>query len=305
MSRSPTWKDRWEYLGLSAVLWALRSLPPNQARQAGVGLAGVMRRVAPIRRERALRNLAQAFPEAAPAQCEAIYRNMMSNLGRVLADFARMPRLNAEAVLRTCPVEGLEHFENLRRAKRGAVLLTAHFGNWELLGASSCAAGLPVVFLGGRQRNPYVERLFNRRRTRLGGTAVSLGDGLRPLVRHLQAGRILATLADQDGGRDGFFLDFLGTPASVRPGVFRLMARLDAPMITGFSWWDGDGWKARIDAPVEARTAGGGVEDQARALAALYNRRLEAEVRRRPEQWFWVHHRWRSRPPGESAPPLT
>jgi KDO2-lipid IV(A) lauroyltransferase len=129
--------------------------------------------------------------------------------------------------------------------------------------------------------------------------ALTVRGGLRPLVRTLREGRLVASLADQDGGPDGIFLPFLGRVASVQAGLFRLAARLGTPLVIGFCWWEDGRWRGRLDPPVFPGAAAGpsAVEAEARRLAARYTARVEEEVRRRPDHWFWVHRRWRTRPP--------
>jgi KDO2-lipid IV(A) lauroyltransferase len=156
--------------------------------------------------------------------------------------------------------------------------------------------------LGARQRNPLVERMFSEYRARLGVEAVSVRSGLRPVVRALKRGRVVASLADQDGGRDGYFIDFFGRPASVQPGLFRLAARLGVPVVAGFALRTEDGWRGEIHPPWRPAPAEGekAVEREARKLAVAFTRLVEEYVRRRPDHWFWVHRRWKTRPPGEA-----
>jgi KDO2-lipid IV(A) lauroyltransferase len=152
--------------------------------------------------------------------------------------------------------------------------------------------------LGGRQRNPLVEDRFSRLRERRGLRTLVVGKSLRPLVETFAAGRCVATLADQDGGPDGFFVEFLGRPASVQAGLFRLIARRGIPLVLGFAERAVEGWRAVIHPPVlpaPASTADA-AEAEARRLATLYTGRVEEAVRRRPDHWFWVHRRWKSRP---------
>jgi len=294
-SRRPRPKDRLEYAALAAGLAALRLPGRRLGLKLGESLGAFSARVVPVRRDVALDNLRQALPELDPEARVAVYRAMCRNLGRVLADFARLTVLDAESV------RGLVGFGDLSALEAhagGALLLTAHYGNWEALGAGLAARGFPLTVLGARQRNPLVEDLFSRYRSRFGMEAVSVSQGLRPVVSALKRGRLVATLADQDGGREGFFLPFLGRQASVQAGVFRLAVRAEVPVFTGFCFRDGDRWRAEAQEPLVPRPAATPTaqDAEARRLAAAYTARVEDYVRRRPEHWFWVHRRWHTRP---------
>ncbi len=255
----------------------------------------------PLRREVALDNLRLAFPEKSEEERRAVYRGMLENLGLVLASFARFERETREPISETMRLVNPEAFAEAHRAGRGAILLSAHFGNWEALVSTVAAAGHPVTILGGRQRNPLVEELFARYRTRMGLGAITVGKSLKPILVALRRGDFVATLADQDGGPGGFFIDFLGRPASVQPGLFRLAARTGVPLVTGFAVREGDGWRGELQSPIlpAPATSPEAVEAEARRLAAHYTALVETYVRRYPDHWFWVHRRWKTRPPGE------
>jgi KDO2-lipid IV(A) lauroyltransferase len=223
----------------------------------------------------------------------------------VMADFPRLPHLDAEALLEEVDVEGGAHIREVASRGQGALLLTGHFGNWEYLGALIPSLGGSLTVMGADQRNPLVGDLFEELRQRPGIETVSRERGLRALVKALRSGRLVASLADQDGGKGGFFLDFFGRPASVQGGLFRLAARLGVPMVTGFLWFEDGRWQARYDSPVETSPPGdeAAIEEEARRLALVYTRRLEQHIRAHPEQWFWVHRRWKTAPPGEAQRP--
>jgi KDO2-lipid IV(A) lauroyltransferase len=298
---TPDLKDRLEYGALVALLAAMRAPSARRGRGWGRALGRFAARSVPLRREVALENLRAAFPELDPGARAAVYAAMLENLGEVLGGFARFGKGRPEPITDTIRVANPEAFAEAHRAGRGAVLLTAHYGNWEAFGAAIAACGYPVTVLGGRQRNPLVESLFARYRGRMGLGTLTVGKSLKPLVKTLREGSFVASLADQDGGPGGFFLDFLGRKASVQPGLFRLLARSGVPMVTGFAVRDGEGWRGELQSPVWPARARdeASVEGEARRLAALYTLRVEQYVRARPDHWFWVHRRWRTRPPEE------
>jgi len=226
---------------------------------------------------------------------------MCENDGLLMASFARFGKRTPEDLGRFITVKNAEAVGKALEGKRGALLLTAHFGNWEALGARLGQMGYPVSVLGGRQRNPLVEDLFARYRGNMGLQSLTVGKSLRPIVEAFEQNQCLATLADQDGGPDGFFIDFLGRKASVQTGLFSLAARRRVPIVTGFSMREGRTWRGELhdpEWPREAHTKEA-AEIEARRLAGFYTRRVEQYVRKHPDHWFWVHRRWRTRPPGE------
>jgi KDO2-lipid IV(A) lauroyltransferase len=298
---TPDVKDRMEHLAFSAVLAGLRAGSRASALRRGEALGRFLARRVPLRREVALENLRLAFPTGTEAEHRATYERMFEQLGRVLAEFARFGRRDPEPVSSFFDLQGRDHVASALEGGRGALLLTAHFGNWEAFGSAMAGAGVPVTVLGARQRNPLVEETFSRLRRRGGMGTLVVGQSLRPVVELLEHNACLATLADQDGGPQGFFLDFLGRKASVQSGLFRLAARRGLPIVIGFAGRHGDGWRNELDSPLfpEPRRDPREVEKEARRLALLYTRRVETVVRARPDHWFWVHRRWKTRPPSE------
>ena len=294
-ARKPHLKDRIEYAALAGGLAVLRAPGLRGGRRLGEGLGTVSAHLLPIRRTVALDNLRQALPGLDSGQRVRVYRAMCRNLGRVLADFARLTVMDAEAIRAFVRFDGLDR---LARRTGGALLLSAHYANWEASAAGMAARGVPLTVLGARQRNPLVEDLFSRYRSRLGMEALSVRGGLRPIVSALRRGRVVATLADQDGGRDGFFVPFLGRPASVQAGLFRLAVRLGVPVYPGYCEPDGETWRSVVEEPLVPRSGltGGAAEAEARRIAEAFTARMELLVRAAPEHWFWVHRRWHTRP---------
>lgn len=296
---TPDLRDRLEYLALVSLLRVLRAPSRERGRRWGRWLGRWVSGVAPLRRAVALENLRIAFPEKGEEERRDIYRRMLENLGMMLAEFARFAREPGEPPRTWMRVANPEAFEAAHRAGRGAILLTAHYGNWEGLGAAIADLGYPVTVLGARQRNPLVEALFADYRQRMGIRAITVGESLKPILKTLREGSFVATLADQDGGRQGMFLDFLGRKASVQPGLFRLLVRRRVPLVTGFSFRDGAGWAAELQEPVWPQEVSKEDEIEAEAIrmAMLYVSRVETYIRLRPDHWFWVHRRWKTRPP--------
>jgi len=251
-----------------------------------------------LRRGVAEDNLARAFPERSAGERATILRAHYRELGRVVAEYARLSELARAPRGRVfANVRGLEHFEALRG--RGAILLTGHFGNFELGGAM--LGQLHAVDVVVRPlSNPGVEALLARERERAGLTAIPADRGIRRVYESLRAGRWVAMVGDQDARHHGAFVPFLGRPASTALGPARIALATGAPILMGFVTREPDG-RLILDVEPPLEVDDPAAPDAALRLTALHTARLEAHVRERPEMWFWLHRRWKTKP--QVAPP--
>lgn len=248
-----------------------------------------------MRRHVAEQNLALAFPERGAEERAAILAAHYHELGRVLVEYARLSDLvhapDGEVVER---VLGLEHLEAARSAGRGALLLTGHFGNFELLGGWLGRIH-PVDFVVQPLSNPGVDEMLGRERERSGVGQIPIGGGVRGVLQSLAANRWVALVADQDARRHGVFVPFFGRPASTPTGPARIALRTGAPIVMGFAERLLDGrHRLRLLPPLVASDPT--APDAVRALTALHTAELERQVRARPEMWFWLHRRWKTAP---------
>jgi KDO2-lipid IV(A) lauroyltransferase len=212
----------------------------------------------------------------------------------VVAEYAHLDRL-ARAPLGEVFVEthGIEALEALRG--RGAILLSGHYSNFELMGAMLARLN-PVDFLVKPLSNAGVERFIAGRRIGAGVGCISTNDGTRSVYQALAAGRWVAILADQDAGQRGLFVPFLGRPASTAAGPARLSLKAGVPIVMGFAVRRADGrFDLQVESPLEL--AEPEAPDAVLRLTARHVAMLEARVRARPELWFWLHRRWKTRPP--------
>ena len=280
--------------GLAAGLGAL---PRRSALGVG-GRLGDLARGIGLRRRVALNNLRIAFPERTHSERAALLAAHYRELGRVVAEYPRLPALvragGDEVVAR---VGGLEHLEAAHALGRGVILLTGHFGNFELLGAWLGRLN-PVDFVVKPLSNPAVESQLAAWRAAAGVGAIPVGTAMRGAFRALRAKRWIAMLADQDARRGGTFVPFFGRPTSTPAGPAELSIRTGAPIVMGFVTRRGDG---RLELDVEPPLCATGAEPAARELTARHTARLEAWVRKHPAQWFWLHRRWKTPPPALPA----
>lgn len=261
-----------------------RSLGVGERLGDLVGTLGIRRRVAED-------NLQRCVPGWSESERHAILREHYRELGRVAVEYARLPELARAAPGEVvAEVRGDEHLVSSLARGRGVVVVTGHFGNFELAGAVM-AQRHPLHFVVKPQGNPEVDRWVVARR-RATGVGVIPMQHLRRILDALRDNQVVAMLADQDAGPRGRFVPFLGRPASTAAGPARVAIAAGAPLVTAFTHRGADGRHTVVmEEPIE--TAGATVDD----LTRRHVERLERWVRLRPASWLWLHRRWKTPPP--------
>jgi KDO2-lipid IV(A) lauroyltransferase len=293
--KQPTLKDRLEYSGVMLFVRIVRCLSHERALRFAAVLGRFAFDVLGFRRKVTLSNLERHLPQCRmPHMGNRIGRASYINFGMNLAEFARLPLVDEDFIRTNIHLEGLEHLDRALDEGKGAILVTGHFGSWELMGCVLVRMGYPVKFVVGIQRNPLVQRLMNDLRVSSGIGIIEATSSLK-VLRALKANRFVAMLSDQDAGRKGVFVDFLGARASTPQGPGRLAVMTGAPVIPGFIVRiDGTRQRIVIEKPIGMEIAGKPPEPE--ALTQAYSQVIEAYVKQHPEHWLWAHRRWKSRP---------
>lgn len=288
---------RWlEYAGARGLEAAFSVLPAAAAVRAGGALGQLAWRPLGIRRGVVTRQIGAAFPDRSREWLRSTARACYRHFGREIAALARLGRIDPETLLaRTAGVRRARDRYRKVAGGGGAIVVTGHIGNWELAGAVLAAMGLPVTAVVRRQHNRRFDRHLRLLRRRLGIETVYMRQAARKLPGALASGAAVALVADQDAGSRGRFVTYLGRPASTFRGPSRLALRYDVPLLFGAMVREADGYRAILE-EVEGGGGSGG-EEAERGLTRRWVRRLETEVRARPEQYFWFHRRWKTRPP--------
>ena len=258
-------------------------------------LVGRFRRVAE-------RNLTLAMPELSAAEHRRIARGVFRNLGRMLAEFAHFPHYTRENVARVIAYDGFENYAEGVRRGRGVLFLTGHLGAWELGAFAQSVYGYPLHVVIRALDNPYLNELVNSHRTLAGNRIIEKRDFLRGILEALKNGQTVGILMDQNSSeQEGVFVPFFGVPACTASGFAKIALRTEAAVVPAFAFWDRERgrYRLRFDPPLDlVRT--GDPEEDVRANTQLFMRVLEQHIRRHPDQWLWIHRRWKTRPPGEA-----
>ncbi len=291
-----------EYAAAWAILKGVSLAPRAFALKAGQAVGALAHIALPHLRRHAEINLRLAFPELNERERARIRRGAFRNLGRLLGEISQFPRLNPENIKSVVVYEGLENYLNAVAEGRGVILLTGHIGAWELSVYAHSIYGYPMSFLARRVDNPLVERLAESYRSRYGNRSIDKKNSVREVLKTLKSGGVVGILADLNASREeGVFVDFFGAEACATAGVATLALRTGAVVVPGYLIWDE---KARIhrlhfEPPIVTINTGNQKEDVV-ANTARYAKVLESIIRRHPDQWLWIHRRWRTRPEGEA-----
>jgi KDO2-lipid IV(A) lauroyltransferase len=242
-----------------------------------------------------MENLMLAFPERSPAERAAICRRSFQHLGMMLVELGLLLVGDPARMLARVTVEGLSHLPG--HDGHGVLLLSAHLGNWELLGLAHALSGRPLAVVVRPLDSARLNRLAKRLRTRTGMELIPKRRALRAVLDALRRGRMVGILLDQNATRlDGVFVPFFGRLASTSRSLAVLALRTGTPIVPVFIHRERNGHhriivEPPIEGPVSLSGDGAIVE-----LTAACSQRIEEAVRRRPEQWLWLHRRWRTRP---------
>ena len=249
-------------------------------------------------------NLDRAYGGAlSTRERDEIIRGVYRNLGLILVELICAPRLLGRGRWRErIEIEGMEHARAAAADGKGVIFVSGHIGNWEWLGAVAAIHGYPLHTIYRPLDNPFLDRYLRQARTRFGQKLIPQTGSVLPLGRCLREGGFLGMLVDQNQAVGGVFVDFFGRPASTMRAPAALHRRTGAPIVTGYIRRVGPfRHRIRIDPPIRLEPTADPEEDLLR-VAQAYTERLETYVREAPEQWLWLHRRWRTRPPGEDAP---
>jgi Kdo2-lipid IVA lauroyltransferase/acyltransferase len=279
-----------EYAAARVVLGTLRYGP--------VGLARFYTRVLdlalPRLRRVAYRNLAMALPDA---DTRAITDGVFRSLARLLWTFARFPDIHDTNVHEWIRYDGLENLLDAQRRGKGVLIATGHLGNWEFSAFAHALMTAPMHVVARPLDNPAIDRLVEDRRTQSGNRVIRKKEAARAILHSLRHGDAVGVLVDQNASaEEGVFVPFFGVLASANAAFVRFAQHSGAAVVPGFALWSEAEQKYVLRFYPEVPLTGDAVAD-----TAAVQRCLEQVIREYPDQWLWIHRRWKTRPPGEPA----
>jgi Kdo2-lipid IVA lauroyltransferase/acyltransferase len=291
-----------------AVAWTfvkiLGALPRPVARALAAGAARGLLIFLPKLRKTAEFNLKLAFPEWAEARRRAVMKQMTRSLGWMAAEFARLPRYTKKNIVQVVVLDGHENFLAGQNRGKGVLYLTGHIGAWELSSYAHALYGFPLHYMARPLDNEPLDALVNCYRGLSGNKPIYKNEAARVMLRVLKGAGTVGVLADQNTmPEEGVFVDFFGVPACTTTGIARVALHTDAAVVPGFAFWDENlrKYRLRFEPPVElVRT--GDTERDVVENTQRFAKVIEGIIRKYPEQWVWIHARWKNRPKGE--PPL-
>ena len=295
---------RCEYLLFLAFFSFFRLLPFRLAFHTGEGVGWLLYLLDRSRRRVGLLNLALVFPHKSEAERRTILRESWLNLGRLVAEFCHLHTLTPENLSERVRFANLAQWQELvaKFQHTGALILTGHFGNWELLAYAHAYYGFPVHIIHRRLRNPLIDDLIVQMRERCGNKVIRKTTAGLEVLRAIRHKAVVVAAVDQNAsGRMGVFVPFFSRLASTSTGLAGLALASGVPVIPAFLVRENGTWHHRIVLlpPVEpVRT--GDQEADLRATTARFTVVFQQMVEQYPDHWLWIHKRWKRRPEGEA-----
>ena len=295
------WRHNIENFALFCLAISLRLLPRFVSLCIGESLATLVYHLG-VRTAVTQENLTQAFPSLDQRRIRQIARSCYRHFGALMADFARLPRLSRKNLFDLVEIEGLNVLDAAEAAGRGGIVLSGHIGNWELMGASVAVLGYPVSYVVTRQENELVEHQMDHLRRCAGIEIIKRREAAKGVLKALRENRLVAILSDQDAHEAGAFVPFFGRMASTPRGAAIFALRTGAALIFAESYRQGRGKLKIILELIRMDGLPANRDEAVYELVRRFTARLEEAVRRHPEQWFWMHRRWKSKPPNDLPP---
>jgi Kdo2-lipid IVA lauroyltransferase/acyltransferase len=283
-----------EYATVKSILIIVNLIPYRLALFVGDIIGFLAFSVFHVRRKVTLDNLKKSFADKySNSQYKQIGLRTYRNICKSMIEYALFPTLRKKDIGQFISLEGMDTLDKIKSYGKGGVLITGHFGSWELMGAYISQKGWSLDYLVGEQHNLKVNKIMNDHRQMFGIGLIELGVAARGVFKALKQGRMVAMLSDQDAGSDGAIVNFMGRPASTPKGPAAFAIKTGAPLAFGCIVRDGFRQKIFVEPLVEIKLSGN-KEDDIKKMTQAYTTLLEKYVTRYPDHWFWPHRRWKS-----------
>jgi KDO2-lipid IV(A) lauroyltransferase len=288
---------RAEYAVASTLVFAMETLPLPLARKLASLTARTLDPLIPKLRRVANKNLSFAMPELDDAGRERVVDGTFESVGRLLLALARFPRINAGNVGEWIGYEGLENYHAAKSKGKGVLVATAHLGNWELSAFTHAFMTEPMNVMVRPLDNPLIDAMVERRRVSSGNKLIFKKDAARNVLKALKNNEAVGILMDQNASaNEGVFVEFFGEQACANAAFVKFAHHSGAAVIPGFAFWHPATARYILRFYPEVEMSGDVVADTQRV-----HRVLEGIIREYPDQWMWIHRRWKTRPPGSGG----
>ncbi|RKX25251.1 MAG: hypothetical protein DRP45_06395 [Candidatus Zixiibacteriota bacterium] len=290
-------KHNLEYLAAAVGFWTARRLSPRVADKLGATLGSIAHSVMSRRRHLAFDNLKAGMGNSlSDAEISKIVKRVFQNTGRSLIEIARFGKTDQEDLRELVEGAGLDGLKEASEKGRGGIVATAHFGNWEMMGAWVGVNGYPIDLLVATQSNPKTDRMIRDLRRSMGSGAIDLSVSARRVFKSLQSNRFIGIACDQYAPARSVSVNFFGRPASAAKGPALFALRCGCPILPFLL--------RRVKYDRHVMIAGdpiyspksGDEEKDVQIMTERYMRFFEEQIRRYPDQWLWTHDRWKKPP---------
>ncbi|MCI0452176.1 MAG: lysophospholipid acyltransferase family protein [Candidatus Latescibacteria bacterium] len=298
-----SWRETRQWLEHAAVRGALSlagRIPLEAGQRIGAAIGCLGFDLVRARRDVSIENIMTSLGVSRGAATK-IARAAYANSGRCLMEFAAFAHLTRAEVLDLVAVEGFENVERVRAEGKGCIIVAAHLGHWEMIGAVMVAMGVPIHFLVGQQTNARVDDVMNDLRRKQGIGIITRSVALRKVLQALTERQFVAMLPDQDARKGGVMVDFLGRPASTVRGPALFAIRRNCAILPVFMSRTGSRHLMTVEEPLYPRPLEN-EDDVVRDLTQRYTDRITARVRMHPDEYFWPHRRWKTKAAQEAQP---
>lgn len=287
-----------EYYALRTAMFFIRLFPIKFAVKIGNCLAVFAYYFIPVRKKHIKEMLTLSFPEKSKKEINTIAKNVYKNFMQTIIEIMFFPKMSDEEIKDLMIYDNIELIDRIYKQGKGGIFLSAHFANWELT-ALSFAKRYPISVIVAKISNTLIDGMINDIRTKQGFETINRDTmAYKGVLKALKKKHFVAILCDQDAGKQGIFIPFLGRLASMPKGPALFALRAKCPIITAFGVRSDNG-KMIVKMDEIPLPDTGNEEENIRIILSEYNRRLEQVVRENPHYWFWFHRKWKTRPPEE------
>lgn len=293
-----------EYKFLITIGFLIRGLPRLTMLRLGRLVGDFIYFCVPVRKSITLNHLELAFPEKSGAERKQIARGAYQNFGMNIFEHLCIPKLSKEDLCSIVKLINRDVLDQALAKKRGVIIAGGHFGNWEYSSSAVAAYGYRLGVVVAEVSNQYIDKKINEHRESTDADMIPKGASARAVIKLLRENGSIGMLMDQDENEDGIFVDFFGRPCSTAKGPAAIALKTGAAVLFFAAIRQPDGTIQVVFEPVEVDYNAGTTEDNILAITQQITSRLEHFTRLYPDQWFWMHRRWKTRPEEESGQAL-